>query len=477
MVTLNGAWGWTIFGLIWAQAIAGVLFKLFWYKSKHRKLSALTYVLMGLTVFIAVYPLFQNMSPLGFAWIMIGNGVYIAGVFFYLAEKTIPFSHGIFHLFVLGGSFPIFLGFTTTFFPICFRIYLLTLDVKEYSGGMRLRPGFLVLSITVIISIMGFFSVLVLYRGASDEYRLASQKANHQKAKYLAQSGLEASIMILKKIPIDLLYTYNIIENPPPLPIGNSIVTISISEETGKVNLNRLVHFFDDEVDLRNREILDRLSENLGISYRIWDGVIDWIDENSTAMPSGAEKFDYEAMNPPRTIKNGRMHDLSELLLIPGISTFLLYQDIRPETEKEKVSSDFATEKENFLKPEDFILANHLSVYLPENVNHGDKININSAPYHVILSLSEFMTKEAALAILKERSLRGRIKNVSDLSSLSELDIPSVGGVTLFQEIENRISTDDILYKIVAEASFLSQTAHVIGVYSNPESKIVYYSE
>ncbi len=110
LVTLNGAWGWTIFGLIWAQAIGGVLFKLFWYKSKYRKISALTYVLMGLTLFIAVYPLFKNMSPLGFTWIMIGNGVYVAGVFFYLAEKTIPFAHGVFHLFVMGGSISHFFG-------------------------------------------------------------------------------------------------------------------------------------------------------------------------------------------------------------------------------------------------------------------------------------------------------------------------------------------------------------------------------
>lgn len=110
LVTLSGAWGWTIFGLIWAQAIIGVLFKVFWYKSKHRKLSAYTYVAMGLTILIASYPFVENISATGLFWIATGNLVYIAGVFFYLAEKRIPFAHGIFHLFVLGGSISHFFG-------------------------------------------------------------------------------------------------------------------------------------------------------------------------------------------------------------------------------------------------------------------------------------------------------------------------------------------------------------------------------
>lgn len=342
---------------------------------------------------------------------------------------------------------------------------------------MKNNRGFIVLTVTVIISMMGFFSVLIFFRNATAEYRLAYQKANHKKAKYLAQSGMETSIMILKKIPIDMLYTYNIIENPPPLPIGKHIVNISIDEETGKMNVNRLVHFFDDEIDLKQRELLDRLAEHLGISYRIWDGVVDWIDENSNAMPSGAEQFDYEMMNPPRKIKNFRLHDLNELTFIPGFSKSILSNDLRSEETKSGTSSEFNTELEDFVSEEDYKLINHLTVYLPDNVNYGEKININSAPFHVIMSLSEFMTKEAALKIIKERQYRGRIKNVSDLSSIPELNIMSTGGVTLFQEIENRISTDDVLYKIVAEASFLSQTAHVIGVYSRPESKLVYYAE
>ncbi len=103
LVTLQGAWGWSIFGVIWGLAIAGVLFKLFWYKPKYRALSAWMYVGMGSVIVIAVYPLVQTMSTMGLIWLGIGMLTYTVGVLFYL-WKNLPFAHGIFHLFVLGGS-------------------------------------------------------------------------------------------------------------------------------------------------------------------------------------------------------------------------------------------------------------------------------------------------------------------------------------------------------------------------------------
>ncbi len=115
LVTLHGAWGWSIFGVIWALAIGGVLFKLIWYKPKYRKISALTYIAMGLVIVVAAYPLFMNISTTGLIWIIIGMAVYALGVIFYLHEDKIPFGHGIWHLFVLGGSF-------SHFFAVYFHV-------------------------------------------------------------------------------------------------------------------------------------------------------------------------------------------------------------------------------------------------------------------------------------------------------------------------------------------------------------------
>jgi len=102
LVTLNGAWGWTMFGIIWGLAIAGVVFKMF-FTGKYDKLSLVIYVLMGWLILIAIVPLLQNLSTMGLIWLLIGGVSYSIGAVFYLLNR-LPFNHAIFHFWVLGGS-------------------------------------------------------------------------------------------------------------------------------------------------------------------------------------------------------------------------------------------------------------------------------------------------------------------------------------------------------------------------------------
>ncbi len=104
IVLLQGGWGWSIFGVQWGLAIIGTFYKIFWYKPKFRAISAFAYIAMGLMIAVAAKPLSEVISEKCFIWLAIGGASYIIGVFFYL-NKKIPFAHGIFHLFILGGSF------------------------------------------------------------------------------------------------------------------------------------------------------------------------------------------------------------------------------------------------------------------------------------------------------------------------------------------------------------------------------------
>jgi hemolysin III len=104
LVTLSGAWGWAVFGIIWAMALAGIIFKVFFYTAKYRVISTIAYIAMGLMIVVALQPLIESMPLWGLIWMAIGGVSYIAGAMFYLV-KNVPLMHGIFHLFVLGGSF------------------------------------------------------------------------------------------------------------------------------------------------------------------------------------------------------------------------------------------------------------------------------------------------------------------------------------------------------------------------------------
>jgi len=102
LVSLRGAWGWSMFGVIWGLAIAGVVFKLF-YTGRFNKISTLLYVLMGWIIIIAIKPLLENLSHEGVFWLAAGGLAYSIGAIFFLLNK-LPYNHAIFHVFVLFGS-------------------------------------------------------------------------------------------------------------------------------------------------------------------------------------------------------------------------------------------------------------------------------------------------------------------------------------------------------------------------------------
>ncbi len=58
---LRGAWGWTLFGLVWGLALMGILYKVFG-KGRHTNFSTLLYLAMGWLVVIAIKPLRRYIS-------------------------------------------------------------------------------------------------------------------------------------------------------------------------------------------------------------------------------------------------------------------------------------------------------------------------------------------------------------------------------------------------------------------------------
>ncbi len=109
LVTLNGVWGWTILGSVWAIALAGLFIKIFWLNAP-RVLYTAIYLLMGWFIMIGIYPLAQAMSSNGLNWLAAGGLFYTVGAVIYALKKPNPFPgvfafHELFHVFVMLGSF------------------------------------------------------------------------------------------------------------------------------------------------------------------------------------------------------------------------------------------------------------------------------------------------------------------------------------------------------------------------------------
>ena len=100
---LRGAWGWTLFGIVWGLAFAGVALKASG-RASHPVFSVGLYLLMGWLVVIAVEPMFARVPTAGLLWLLAGGLSYTAGVAFYATDSWLRFGHFIWHLFVMLGT-------------------------------------------------------------------------------------------------------------------------------------------------------------------------------------------------------------------------------------------------------------------------------------------------------------------------------------------------------------------------------------
>lgn len=103
LITLEGAWGWTLFGIVWVLAAIGMLQEIK-PRSEARVLSIVIYAVMGWIVLVAVKPLIAGLGMAGFIWLAGGGVLYTVGIFFFAYDSRFRHWHGIWHLFVMGGS-------------------------------------------------------------------------------------------------------------------------------------------------------------------------------------------------------------------------------------------------------------------------------------------------------------------------------------------------------------------------------------
>ena len=111
LVVLRGGWGWSLFGINWSLAIAGIVLKLV-FRSPSQPIVAILftfYILMGWLIVVAWFPLARALPQGGIFWLVLGGLFYTAGSIV-LSIKRLNFSpqfgaHEIWHFFVMAGSF------------------------------------------------------------------------------------------------------------------------------------------------------------------------------------------------------------------------------------------------------------------------------------------------------------------------------------------------------------------------------------
>lgn len=101
LITLHGTLGWTLFAVIWGLALFGIIFKLL-FTHRFALLSTVIYLVMGWLVIFVIKPIWYALPTTGLVLLIAGGLAYTGGIVFYAWEK--PFSHTIWHVFVLAAS-------------------------------------------------------------------------------------------------------------------------------------------------------------------------------------------------------------------------------------------------------------------------------------------------------------------------------------------------------------------------------------
>jgi hemolysin III len=108
LVAISGLWGWTLLMIVWGMAATGIGLKALYF-DHFKRFSLLFYILMGWLVVAFIGELAASIPPGGLTLLAVGGVTYTVGTIFY-ALKNVPYSHGVWHLFVLAGSLCHFLA-------------------------------------------------------------------------------------------------------------------------------------------------------------------------------------------------------------------------------------------------------------------------------------------------------------------------------------------------------------------------------
>lgn len=122
LTALRGGWGWSLFGVIWALAIAGLVMSLLWINCP-RAVTSTVYIAMGWLAVVAIWPLWLALDWRGIFWLLLGGVLYtIGGVLYALkwpGRNNAKFGcHEIFHVFIVLGSIAHFLMMYRVILPL-----------------------------------------------------------------------------------------------------------------------------------------------------------------------------------------------------------------------------------------------------------------------------------------------------------------------------------------------------------------------
>lgn len=186
----------------------------------------------------------------------------------------------------------------------------------------------------------------------------------------------------------------------PLVEFNDAVVSIDITDEYGKLNLNALIYEDEGGEERVFQPLVDAMTvifENRAPDQLPIDAILDWLDADDQPRPFGFENDYYQSLETPYECKNGPMDSLEELLLIPGVTPELFFGEFESEIE---------------LAP--------LGTLLTVHGHPEGKVNVNTAPYEVLEAVFAADPRQADPVGMADRVIQ-RLEEVGPYVNLADL--------------------------------------------------------
>ena len=299
-----------------------------------------------------------------------------------------------------------------------------------------------IFSLTVIVAAFAY--------SMSVEMRLAQINNYDVELEWMGRSGMElARFALAAKCPdqkdIDALNQFwaggtSPCSNDIPqfslkdFPIGNGKITVTITDAERRFNINQVANASAPQMDVLQKALTAASVTDPTQSSKIIDSILDWVNAGAGTHISGAKDEYYNHLDPPYYCRNGPMEDISELLLIQGITPEIYwganstnhppaaYQQQGFNHTPRATKSRFLNEAKNVPNPVGLV-----ELFSP----FGGRLNINTAPAKT-LQLLPGIDESAAQRIIERRAGPDGIDGTDDdtpFHSVTELSGILPGGV------------------------------------------------
>ncbi|MCX6930429.1 MAG: general secretion pathway protein GspK [Verrucomicrobia bacterium] len=293
------------------------------------------------------------------------------------------------------------------------------------------------------------------------ETKLARNSNNEAELEWLGRSGVEYARWVLANSMANPMQPYDSLDQPwatgsgwlgptnapiaevqNPLTLGHGTVTWKITDLESKFNINSPEPILQQILP----QALTLMGVDAGQATPIVNSILDWIDPDENTHVEGAESDYYQTLTPPYEAKNGPIDDISELLLIKGITPEVYYGGAATNFQPNYYSrqrSPFG-QAANAMPT---ITVGLKDLFTPLSTG---KVNINTASAEV-LQLIPGVDAMVAESIVGGRSgeddgsgLMGPYRSVSQVSRIPNLPLPMVGQIGQYCDVRSKTFKVDV---------------------------------